>query len=227
MILLLLACSAGPTGSGGDDSGKGADGPAQCVEVARTEVVNRTQPTAPLDWAPGDTLSAAGGGHVGVVEEERGEVWTLSASFAIYTVWAVDLEREDSGGADTGPAMGVPDPVCADTYVAEVEVGFDASPALAPVFTVEATLDAPGAIAWSAEVAFADLAGEVRPVDLDPDDWERLDLSLTGTWNDPGWTGTLTWQASGSLTAAGEGASDTGTVPVAGATEPCGTWLAG
>lgn len=229
MILLLLACSAGPAGPDGDDSGSGvgADSPAQCVEVARTEVVDRTQPTAPLGWAPGDTLSAAGGGHFGVVEGVDGEVLTLSATFAIYTVWAVDLEREDPDGADTGSAIGAPDPACADTYVAEVEVGFDATPALAPVFTVEATLDAPGAMTWSTEVAFADLAGEARPVDLDPDDWESFGLGLSGTWNDPGWTGGLTWHASGSLAARGEGASDTGTVPVAGATEPYGTWLAG
>lgn len=220
MVLLLAACQSLPSGE--DPVDPGADAPAGCEEVARVEVEDRTAPAGTLAYAVGDTLVDAGGLHVGIVEPAEGEAAPATVTFAFYTVWAVDLELAGPGGADTGPAMGAPVPVCADVYLVDLELGLDASPLLAVAARVEGVVEAPGSLTWSAEVAWDAVGGDARPAGLDPGDWDTLTLGVAGAWGDPAWSGALTWHASGGGEAKGEG-----TVPVSGATEPLGTWFAG
>lgn len=177
LFLLLLACDP----KGAMDEGpycEGTRSPLALDEAAPNGVV----PAAVLAWAEtpyADTLTWASGGTTPL---------SLQATHTDAAEW-VDEETVYPEGGGAQPAIGIE---CEDWLAVPVDLDLATDDgAFADRWATELVIASEDAAAFAVDLMAVALAGTFEPADWPEGEYDRLDLSVTGTLTAAGSSGTI------------------------------------
>ena len=205
LILVLVACGkeepAFPDGGGGEYTGG--------CELEGYEPVADTSAAMDGFTFTVDELTEA------MLGDWEGELNVISsgdtddAALSFATPGEIQAWYYADGSADGGD--------CAPAYMVElaVTVDYDGEELDEESFeAVQIVAESLDGVSFEGSIATSALAGTASPDTFDPDDYEEAWLSISATFSDGGWSGTLDWSAmteeTGDTGDTGSGGDDTG-----------------
>ena len=186
LILVLAACgkdeAAFPDGGGGEYTGG-------CELEGYEPVADTSAPMEGFTFSVDDLTEAMLGsweGDLAIVDASDSD----DAELVFATPGEIQAWYYADGSADGGD--------CAPAYMVELAVTLDYDgdeldeETFAAVQIVAETLDG---VSFEGSIDTASLAGTASPNTFDPSDYEEAWLSISATFADGGWSGTLDWGA--------------------------------